>query len=102
MRNKLDIGQLEMINKEFNDTLNEMQRKYTDAHEFEEKVSELYKLYMQNLLSFNLSDIPFEMSDYLIDSEIINMYDFSNTHANIDFKVFHIDSDIVWAREQIP
>lgn len=91
MRDKLSIKRLEMINKEFNDTLNEMQRKYTDAHEFEEKVSVLYKLYMQNLLSFNLSDIPFEMSDYLIDSEIINMYDFSNTHANIDFKVFHID-----------
>ena len=91
MRDKLSIEKYEMIYKEFNDNLNLIQREYTDVDKYVEKVSELYKIYMGKLLSYDLGDIPFEKSDYPVESQIINMYDFSNTHANIDFKVFHID-----------
>ena len=50
----------------------------------------------KELLSYDLSDIPFEEWNGIVLSDYINL-DFSKTHANIDFEIFDSHTSIVFS-----
>ncbi len=97
MREKLTIEQFEQIKEQINSIIKQLED-YSEKHDKdddfnEEEVSKNFLnqlLPIQNrLLSYDLSDIPFEnWKGIELFSDETHAIDFSNTHANIDFAIF--------------
>ncbi len=94
MIEKLSLEQFEQIKNQLADLIKEYEE-YIEIHkndenynenEVEEKFTERYLSIQNYLLSYDLSNIPFEAwKDFIIFSDEEHIVDFSKTRANIDF-----------------
>ena len=96
-REKLTIDQFNVIKKEIQDILVESE---TSENVDEESLVSRYITNVNKLLSYDLSDIPFEMWKDVYITDIDGRYkiDFSKTHANLDFSL----NNIVYDDDNIP
>lgn len=83
---KISIEEFRRIKQQMIDLLNDYSKKKNPTKEYEEKIVFQYISIQEQLLSYDLSEIPFEeWKDLIILSTDEYHVDMSKTHANIDF-----------------
>ncbi len=102
MIEKMSLEQFKQIKNQLSDLIKQYEQ-YDELHkndknynenEIEGKFIERYLSIQNRLLSYDLSDIPFEeWEGFMIFSDENHIADFSKTRANIDFKLIEYDGN---------
>ena len=92
MREKLTVEQFRQIKNQIMGLYEQYENEDNDT--IEEKLAEQISTLQDRLLSYDLSDIPFEeWNEYPIYSDNTHAADFSKTKANIDFALVDYDGN---------
>lgn len=96
MIEKLTVAQFHQIRSQLHELISRLEElyethKYNDNYNYdsaEQEIKEQYAVVQERLLSYNLSDIPFEeWNGFQVLSDTDYRADFSKTKANIDFEI---------------